>query len=58
VGVPADTCNKDGDTALHIAARAGHVEVGRQWVGHTAPTFVQQCRTGGDRWRCDIQVPT
>jgi ankyrin repeat protein len=29
VGLPANTVNSDGDTALHVAARAGHVEVRR-----------------------------
>eukprot|EP00775_Hariotina_reticulata_P012339 gene12339-12472_t len=32
IGVPADATNKDGDTALHIAARAGHVGACRALV--------------------------
>lgn len=27
VGVPGNAVNKEGDTALHIAARAGHIRV-------------------------------
>ncbi|WIA15048.1 hypothetical protein OEZ85_001748 [Tetradesmus obliquus] len=32
VGLPADAVNGDGDTALHVAARAGHVEACRALV--------------------------
>lgn len=37
VGVPGNATNKDGDTALHIAARAGQLGVGLAW-----PTQVLQ----------------
>eukprot|EP00879_Flechtneria_rotunda_P006099 GHRR01006412.1.p1 GENE.GHRR01006412.1~~GHRR01006412.1.p1 ORF type:complete len:608 (+),score=207.09 GHRR01006412.1:162-1985(+) len=58
VGVPANAVNNDGDTALHLAARAGHIGVCRALVEGGADVFRRnnKSRTPGTQLKLSQQT--
>lgn len=47
-GVPEDTLKKPGDTPLHVAARAGHVEAVKQLLASEGTAAVNAVNSEGE----------